>query len=189
MMSPLTLCQLVLLANLLPSSLAGQQWENIRPSASAATQTAAVADLMRRIIPAEFQDFFSLTVDTGLATTAGREVVDLVTVDLVGGRRRVELRGTSGVAVAWGLNHYLKYYCRCQFGWELEQISLSHPLPGADVRLEALDKFRYFFNECTFGYSLPWWDRRRWRRLVDWLAMSGVNLPLAPVGQEYSGGR
>ena len=45
-------------------------------------------------------------------------------------------------------------------------------------------RHRYFLNYCCFGYSLPWWDWDQWEQLIDWMALHGVNMPLAVTGQE-----
>ena len=45
-----------------------------------------------------------------------------------------------------------------------------------------LDKYRYYMNVCTFGYSYVWWDWTRWEKEIDWMAMNGINIPLAFVG-------
>ena len=45
-------------------------------------------------------------------------------------------------------------------------------------------KHRYFFNYCTFSYSMAWWDWTQWERMIDWMALKGINLPLAATGQE-----
>jgi hypothetical protein len=29
-----------------------------------------------------------------------------------------------------------------------------------------------------------WWDWRRWEKEIDWMALQGINLPLAFTGQE-----
>ncbi|MCK4997906.1 MAG: alpha-N-acetylglucosaminidase, partial [Anaerohalosphaera sp.] len=42
----------------------------------------------------------------------------------------------------------------------------------------------YFLNYCCFGYSLPWWDWPQWERLIDWMALNGINAPLSVTGQE-----
>jgi hypothetical protein len=46
-------------------------------------------------------------------------------------------------------------------------------------------RFCYYQNVCTVSYSSAWWDAARWTREVDWMAMRGVNLPLAFTGQEW----
>ena len=40
-------------------------------------------------------------------------------------------------------------------------------------------------NTCTFGYTTPWWGWARWQREIDWMALHGVDMPLAMEGQEY----
>lgn len=32
--------------------------------------------------------------------------------------------------------------------------------------------------------SFVWWDWERWEKEIDWMALQGVNLPLAFTGQE-----
>ena len=43
---------------------------------------------------------------------------------------------------------------------------------------------RYYMNACTPGYSFAWWQWPDWEKHIDWMALNGVNLPLAPTGQE-----
>jgi Alpha-N-acetylglucosaminidase (NAGLU) tim-barrel domain len=45
-------------------------------------------------------------------------------------------------------------------------------------------RFRYYQNVCTVSYSSVWWNWTRWEREIDWMAMNGINLPLAFTGQE-----
>jgi alpha-N-acetylglucosaminidase len=40
-------------------------------------------------------------------------------------------------------------------------------------------------NVCTFSYSTVWWDWERWERELDWMALNGINTPLAIGGQEF----
>lgn len=40
-------------------------------------------------------------------------------------------------------------------------------------------------NVCTVSYSAAWWNWSRWEREIDWMALNGINLPLAFTGQEY----
>ena len=46
-------------------------------------------------------------------------------------------------------------------------------------------KYRYAFNVVTYGYTTAFWNEPRWLREVDWMALHGVNMPLASAGQEY----
>uniref|UniRef100_A0A3B5A2Z6 Alpha-N-acetylglucosaminidase n=2 Tax=Stegastes partitus TaxID=144197 RepID=A0A3B5A2Z6_9TELE len=47
-----------------------------------------------------------------------------------------------------------------------------------------VSRFRYYQNVCTSSYSFAWWDWPRWEREIDWMALNGINLPLAFTGQE-----
>ncbi|KNC87184.1 hypothetical protein SARC_00712 [Sphaeroforma arctica JP610] len=40
-------------------------------------------------------------------------------------------------------------------------------------------------NTCTASYTMWQWDWERWETEIDWMALKGINLPLAFTGQEY----
>ena len=56
-------------------------------------------------------------------------------------------------------------------------------VPAAE-RVTARVPQRFFLNYCTWGYTMPFWQWRDWERFIDWMALNGVNLPLAITGQE-----
>jgi alpha-N-acetylglucosaminidase len=99
---------------------------------------------------------------------------------------KIVIRGNNGVSLASGLNWYLKEYCNAQFTIIDEQLNLPDPLPlpKAVERIETEHEYRYFFNVCTFSYTMAWWNWEKWERQIDWMAMNGINLPLAITGQE-----
>lgn len=45
-------------------------------------------------------------------------------------------------------------------------------------------KYRVYMNYCTLDYSMCWWDFDRWEKEIDFMAMNGINMPLAVVGRE-----
>lgn len=45
-------------------------------------------------------------------------------------------------------------------------------------------RFRYYQNVCTSSYTYVWWTWEDWSRHIDWMALNGINLPLAFTGQE-----
>ena len=96
------------------------------------------------------------------------------------------IRGNNGVSMAAGLNWYLKYYCSCDVSLFGTQLDLPKPLPTlvTPVRHVNQQKYRYMLNYCSFGYTMVWWDWPQWERLIDWMALSGINTPLAITGQE-----
>ncbi len=143
-----------------------------QPSAS-----DAAAALLTRLLPAHTKSF----VFEQIAAENGRDVFELESRG-----EKICIRGNNGVAMAMGLNWYLKHHCHCHVSWYGDQLRLPQPLPhvAPKERHASWAQHRYFLNYCCFGYSLPWWDWPQWERLIDWMALNGVNLPLAVTGQE-----
>ncbi|HCC72065.1 MAG TPA: alpha-N-acetylglucosaminidase [Bacteroidales bacterium] len=106
--------------------------------------------------------------------------------EVSGEEKKIIIRGNNGVSLASGLNWYLKNYCDVQFSIIDEQMNLPTelPVPEKAVRKTTRHRYRYFFNVCTFGYTMAWWNWDKWERHIDWMAMNGINLPLAITGQE-----
>ncbi len=138
---------------------------------------SAAQKLIGRVLPEKASLF---TVEE-IPQEAGRDVFEIE-----GGGGTVTLRGSSGVAVASALNWYLKHHCHANVSWRGTQTTLPDPLPAVSpkVRRATPLDWRYCFNYCCFSYSLAWWDWAEWERIIDWMAMNGVNMPLAVTGQE-----
>lgn len=100
---------------------------------------------------------------------------------------KIEIGGNNANSMAVGLNYYLQYYCNTTFSWYVDDhFDLPASLPTIDrpVTVNARCKNRFFLNYCTFGYTMPWWDWKDWEHFIDWMALNGINLPLAITGQE-----
>lgn len=96
--------------------------------------------------------------------------------------------GNSSNSMAVGLNFYLKNFCYTAVSWYAkDKIFLPAEMPAVKefVHQEARTQNRFFLNYCTFGYTMPWWKWNDWERFIDWMALNGVNLPLAITGEEY----
>lgn len=171
-------------AGLLAMLVAGGAWSGL-PRAGAQSvgaepedMRAAAAGLVERLLPDQ----------------AGRFVIEVIPADPAGDvfelesrEGRVVLRGNTGVSIASALNWYLKYFCQCHHSFTGgSQLRLPDPLPEVNpkVRQVCSARHRYFLNYCCFGYSLPWFGWEQWERLIDWMALNGVNLPLSVTGQE-----
>ena len=100
--------------------------------------------------------------------------------------KKVVVRGNTWVNIASGVNWYLKYYAGIHLSWNQMQAKLPAVLPAVTKkeRHETDLTLRYDFNYCTFSYSMPFWGWERWEKEIDWMALHGVNLPLAIVGEE-----
>jgi len=100
--------------------------------------------------------------------------------------KKVVIRGDSYVDIAVGLNWYLKYYCGIQLSWNGFSADLPDVLPAVSKkeRHESDLEYCYDLNYCTYSYSMAFWDWDRWEQEIDWMALHGVNIPLAAVGEE-----
>lgn len=133
--------------------------------------------MLARLLPAESEHFELMTIPR----TEDRDVFEIESRD-----GKVILRGSNGVAICSALNWYLKYYCHASVSWTGNQLKLPKPLPVIDgiIRKSSPHQYRYFFNYCAFSYSFAWWDWPQWERMIDWMALNGINAPLAITGQE-----
>ena len=110
---------------------------------------------------------------------------DVFTLESSGGK--IMIGGNNANSMAVGLNRYLNRYCKVTVSWYAdEKVSLPQPLPGVPVaeHVTARVPQRFFLNYCTWGYTMPFWGWHDWERFIDWMALNGVNLPLAITGQE-----
>jgi len=96
------------------------------------------------------------------------------------------IRGNSWVNIAVGVNWYLKHYAGIHISWNNPTAKIPATLPRVEKkeRHETDLKLRYDFNYCTFSYSMAFWDWNRWQKEIDWMALHGINMPLAIVGEE-----
>lgn len=110
--------------------------------------------------------------------------VDFFELDQKGGKPVI--RGNSWVNIATGLNWYLKHHAGIHLTWNQMQAKLPAQLPAVmqKERHETNLRLRYDFNYCTFSYSMAFWDWKRWQTELDWMALHGINMPLAAVGHE-----
>ena len=100
---------------------------------------------------------------------------------------KIIISGNNANSMAVGLNHYLKNYCLTTISWYKDDpIELPKTLPviPEEVTVKAKVPTRFFLNYCTFGYSMTWWKWSDWEHFIDWMALNGINMPLAISGQE-----
>lgn len=99
---------------------------------------------------------------------------------------QVTIEGSSPVALSRGAYAYLKDTGLAALSWEGARADLPKTLPAFDGgRVASPFQHRAYMNTCTFGYTTPWWNWARWQREIDWMALHGIDMPLAMEGQEY----
>jgi len=114
---------------------------------------------------------------------------------------KVYVSGTSATAMCRGAYQYLKDEFDSIATWE--GIRLGEPNRVSEeeerereeqgrIEIEDMPKrrvvcpvrYRHYFNVCTFGYTTAFWDWARWEKEIDWMALHGINMPLAMNAQE-----
>lgn len=144
--------------------------------AYADSHTDAATALAKRILPKQSKNIDFVTVPSD---------DDAYSLEFKEGR--LVISGNSALSMAVGLNHYLKEYCLQTVTWYVrDAVKEPRKLPTFEGKIsrKALVRDRFFLNYCTFGYSLNWWQWKDWERLIDWMALNGVNMALATTGQE-----
>lgn len=137
----------------------------------------AAKALAQRVIPAQAGHFVFETLPA--------DTCDYFTLRSEG--HRIVIGGNNANSMAVGLNHYLKYWCHVNIGWfAWDKGTMPKTLPRVEtpVRHTARVPERFFLNYCTYGYTMPWWGWKEWEHFIDWMALNGINLPLAITGQE-----
>lgn len=134
--------------------------------------------LTKRIVPAYSEDFqFKKIKKQGTK--------DFFSVESV--NNKIVISGNNANSMAMGLNYYLKYHCLTTVSWYADiAVEMPDKLPMVEEKIESearVDR-RFFLNYCTYGYTMPWWQWNDWERFIDWMALNGVNMPLAITGQE-----
>ena len=159
------------------SSIAKAQHTSLLSAETRLDKPAAYA-LIRRILPSRAAAF--MVED---CPGAGKDSFD---VESRGGH--IILRGNNGVAIASALYFYLTEYGHCQLTWNGDNLQLPATLPAVPKTIHRTSpwRYRYYLNYCTFNYSMSWWDWDRWQREIDWMALHGINMPLAITGEEYT---
>ncbi|KAI0695655.1 alpha-N-acetylglucosaminidase [Cytidiella melzeri] len=160
------LVKLVLLATVLPKALAS-------------TSLAGIQSLVQRRIPQHADNFHFSFVEG-----SGDSFVVSDTPGIAGG---VSIQCTTVSACARGLYTYCTEYGGVDIWWtgsRLQELATPLPKVGEPVSGSSIVPWRYHFNTVTFGYTTAFWGFDQWELLLDWLALRGVNLPLAWVGYE-----
>ena len=150
---------------------------NLSELTAADVSDTAVKGLVKRLLPERYNlfEFKSIPRENGkdvfeLKSDAGRIVVS----------------GSTPLAMASGFNWYLKHVVNCQVSWCGDQLNLPDPLPPVKGTIRKRTSYtkNFYFNYCTHSYTMAWWDWKRWEREIDYMALCGINMPLAITGAE-----
>lgn len=145
---------------------------------NAQLNTKAAENLIKRILPNHAAQFEIKPLNND----GGKD-----TFQIESRNNKIVLSGNNGVSIASAFYYYLNEVCHCQITWNGVNLHLPATLPAvhSKIRKASPYKYRYYLNYCTFNYSMSWWKWDRWEKEIDWMALHGINMPLAITGEEY----
>jgi alpha-N-acetylglucosaminidase len=168
-----------MLKRIIPAGLLAALFFQVLAVRGERTDDTAVRGLIGRILPAHENDFVLETI----SSTNGENVFEVEARD-----GKIILRGDNQLSQAVAFNWYLKHDALVDVSWYADDavnVPEKLPRPVEKIRRATKLKDRFFLNYCTFGYTTPFWHWRDWERCIDWMALNGINLPLAQNGNEF----
>jgi len=96
----------------------------------------------------------------------------------------VKIKGSNNTAICYAAYNFLRDIGAALVSWEGNRVALPKVWPKYSKKGNTPFEYREYLNACTFGYTTPWWDWKRWEQEIDWMALHGINLPTAMEGQE-----
>ncbi len=101
-------------------------------------------------------------------------------------KNKLVIKASSTSAAASGLNYYLENYCYRSMSHVGDNLSPVKNLPQikTPIKVELQFPTRYALNYCTINYTMSFYQWTDWEKELDWMALHGVNLMLAPAGTE-----
>lgn len=99
--------------------------------------------------------------------------------------RRLVIKASSGVAACRAFYDFVKSNEAGICSWSANRFSMPRTLKKTRQPV-CTSPYRdhEYLNVVTYGYSVPYWDRARWDKELDWMALHGIDMPLMLVGSE-----
>lgn len=99
--------------------------------------------------------------------------------------KSLEVRGSSGVALCRGFYDFIRSQKAGISSWSGNRLQWPVHVPeGWSRKVVSPFRFHYYYNPVTYGYTLPYWGWEQWQKEIDWMALHGINMPLALVANE-----
>ncbi len=153
---------------------------NIEDTYTEADTVKALQGLVSRVLGDKYNDWFEFDVVENT-----KNDYDYYEIS-GGGSAKVKIKGNDGVAIASGLNHYLKYFCNVNVSQQTKQVAMpaSAPAVGNTIRKETVCEVRYAYNYCTLSYTMQFYGFDEWQKELDYLMLQGVNVILDTTASE-----
>jgi len=137
-----------------------------------------VAEKLFQRVLGDHADWFEIKL---IGKQDGKEVMKIGP-----GYEDIRIEGSSVVSLASALRWYLKDEMHTVADWRTYHIHHEEfRIPSVQRTRVRSVPYTYYENVCTVSYSQAFWQWEDWEKHLDWMAMNGINLPLAFGGQEY----
>ncbi|PQQ08441.1 alpha-N-acetylglucosaminidase [Prunus yedoensis var. nudiflora] len=156
-------------------------------------QVAAARGVLRRLLPSHSSSFDFQIVSKEQCGGASCFMIKNHPSFHRRGDPQILISGVTGVEILAGLHWYLKRWCGSHISWDktggaqlfsVPKAGLLSRVQDAGILVQRPVPWNYYQNAVTSSYSFAWWDWERWEKEIDWMALQGINLPLAFTGQE-----
>lgn len=98
---------------------------------------------------------------------------------------KLSVKGNNTIALTRGVYDYLRSQNLGMMDWSGPLFQIPKTWPNTEsVRGSSPYQIRHAYNAVTSGYTTPYWDWKRWEQELDWQAMHGFNMLMAPVAHE-----
>lgn len=149
---------------------------SLLPSCANRVEKDAASGVIERFAGTELPVDVSINLDK-------RDGCDVFTTEVADGR--LNIQASSPVAACRAFYEYVRENRAGIDAWTGKRLVWPANLPDqATEETVSLFKHHYYFNVVTFGYTMPYWDWERWEREIDWMALHGIDMPLALVANE-----
>uniref|UniRef100_A0A5B7BGJ5 Alpha-N-acetylglucosaminidase n=1 Tax=Davidia involucrata TaxID=16924 RepID=A0A5B7BGJ5_DAVIN len=164
-----------------------------RERAPPSVQLAAARGVLNRLIPSHSSSFEFRIASKEHCGGESCFIINNHPSSRKRGNVEILISGVTGVELLAGLHWYLKHWCGAHISWDktggvqLSSVPKSGSLPrvqDAGILIQRPVPWNYYQNAVTSSYTFAWWEWERWEKEIDWMALQGINLPLAFTGQE-----
>lgn len=99
---------------------------------------------------------------------------------------KLYISASSTSAASRGLDWYVKHVANQSISHMGDNVKNLKKLPEVTqpIKKKSFVPYRYALNYCTINYSFSFYTWNEWEKELDWMALNGVNIMLAPVGTE-----
>ena len=97
---------------------------------------------------------------------------------------KVLIKGDGAVSMAVAYYRFMRDNCGAYFTADHALAYGGFSLPSEKCKGEIKGRYRTCFEYTTFSCAACWWNWEKWEKEIDFMAMNGINMPLAVVGTQ-----